>query len=468
MPVAFQGRDLAVTSWESDIPAPAHHYFMFYDTTPTPGTQPVPCEGSTPVVQASSAGLNLFSMGALLLVSGTGHQSFVGEAGYGMVLQANGSFVTNHHVINAGATPVTVHASFKLTVQDAVDVPHPTRALSCQTTDISLPPGGKTDVTATCLAPYDLDVVTMSSHAHQDLMTFEQRFFDGTQTQPAVLYTSSVWDTPLVQQMTTPLHLKAGQGITFTCHYMNQTGAQIGFGLTADSEMCAAMDDYAYPADKTHEVPPMLGTDNLLERDAVHGEQHRQRVHSPLLKRRSPCFSRLAAMKMQADIVDHGATFSECRRYRYLLWRGWSTGRPAVAFVGLNPSTADGEEDDPTIRKCVTFARAWGFGRVFVLNVFAWRATESLRLLGVEDPVGRENDATIAATVRAAACVVMAWGRFPRLRSILGDRVVVVRRLLREHARDAGHLGLNGDGSPRHPLYLKGTTALTRSRVEAA
>jgi hypothetical protein len=260
MPAAFQGRDLAVTSWESDIPAPAHHYFMFYDTTPTPGTQPVPCEGSTPVVQASSAGLNLFSMGALLLVSGTGHQSFAGEPGYGMVLQANGSFVTNHHVINAGATPVTVHASFKLMVQNAVDVPHPTRALSCQTTDISLPPGGKTDVTATCLAPYDLDVVTMSSHAHQDLMTFEQRFFDGTQTQPAVLYTSSVWDTPLVQQLTTPLHLKAGQGITFTCHYMNQTGAQIGFGLTADSEMCAAMNDYAYPADMTHQVPPMLGT----------------------------------------------------------------------------------------------------------------------------------------------------------------------------------------------------------------
>lgn len=170
-------------------------------------------------------------------------------------------------------------------------------------------------------------------------------------------------------------------------------------------------------------------------------------------------------MKMHADVIDHGATFSECLRYRYLLWRGWDTGLPAVAFVGLNPSTAGGDADDPTIRKCVTLARAWGYGRVFVVNVFAWRATESLRLLAVEDPVGHENDATLVATVRASACVVMAWGRFPRLRSILDDRVVVVRHLLREHASVIGHLGLNGDGSPRHPLYLKGTTRLTRSRV---
>jgi hypothetical protein len=259
MPAAFKGRDLAVSNWESDIPAPAHHYFMFYDTTPTSGTEPVPCEGDSPIVQASGAGLNLFSMGALLLVAGTGHDTFAGNPDYGMVLQANGTFVTNHHVINAGAAPVTVSAHFKLSVRNATEVAHPTRALSCQTTDISLPPDGTTDVTATCLAPFDLDVVTMSSHAHQDLMTFEQRFFDGTTTQPAVLYTSSVWDTPRVQQLDTPLHLKAGQGITFTCHYRNQTSASIGFGLTADSEMCAAMNDYAYPVDRMHEVPPMLG-----------------------------------------------------------------------------------------------------------------------------------------------------------------------------------------------------------------
>jgi hypothetical protein len=260
MPASFQGRDLAMTSWESDVSVPAHHYFMFYDPSPTSGTQPVPCEGTNPLVQASTAGLNLFSMGALLFVAGTGHDAYAADPGYGTVLTKNGSFVTNHHVINAGAEPVTVSAHFKLMVKNATAVMHPVQALSCQTIDISLPAETTTDVTATCLAPYDLDLVTMSSHAHQDLMTFEQRFYDGQQTQPAVLYSSAQWDSPLVQHLSTPLHLKAGQGVTFTCHFDNKTGSEIGFGLTATTEMCAAMNEYAYPADHAYQVPPMLGT----------------------------------------------------------------------------------------------------------------------------------------------------------------------------------------------------------------
>src|SRR6185312_16720819 len=61
MPAAFQGRDLALTGWDSDVTAPMHHYFMFYDTKSTPGTTPVPCKGDNPQIQASSAGLDLFS-----------------------------------------------------------------------------------------------------------------------------------------------------------------------------------------------------------------------------------------------------------------------------------------------------------------------------------------------------------------------------------------------------------------------
>jgi hypothetical protein len=260
VPAGFQGRDLALTSWTSDVSALTHHYFMFYDTTPTTGTAPVPCEGTSPLVPASMAGLNLFSMGQLLFVAGVGQGSFAGNPDYGTVLQSNGSFVTNHHVINATSQDVTITAHFKLIVKNAADVLYPTRALSCQTTDISLPANEATDVTATCIAPFDLDIVTMSSHAHQDLTSFEQRLYDGTTTQPGVLYTSTVWDSPVVSQLTTPLSLKAGQGITFTCHYMNATGATIGFGLTATTEMCAAMNQYAYPAGMTHQVPPMLGT----------------------------------------------------------------------------------------------------------------------------------------------------------------------------------------------------------------
>ena len=259
MPAAFKGRDLALVGWDSTITAPMHHYFMFYDSTATSGTTPVPCEASGAQVPAASAGLNLFSMGRLLFVAGTGQDSYRNQAGYGAVLTSSGTFVTNHHVINASASPITVGGKFTLKVAGAKDIPHPTQALSCQTIDINLPAMTTTDVTATCLAPFDLDVVTLSSHAHQDLTSFETRMYDGTQTQPTVLYTSTQWESPAVVQLDTPLHLKAGQGLTFTCHFDNATASAIGFGLTATSEMCAAMASYAYPVTQTGKVPPMMG-----------------------------------------------------------------------------------------------------------------------------------------------------------------------------------------------------------------
>jgi hypothetical protein len=262
MPAAFQGRDLALVGWDADVTAPMHHYFMFYDTNPTSGSEPVPCQGTDGRVPASSAGLNLFSTGTLIFVAGTGTSSHTESAGYGAVLAKNGTFVTNHHVFNTGSQPITVGARFTLKVAGAADVPHPTRALSCQTLDINLPPG-PSDVTATCLAPFDLDVVSLSSHAHQDLVKFETRMYDGTTTQPDVLYTSTDWTSPTVTALATPLHLAKGQGLTFTCHFDNQTGSTIGYGLTATTEMCAAMTAYAYPAAQQHEVPPMLGASVL-------------------------------------------------------------------------------------------------------------------------------------------------------------------------------------------------------------
>jgi hypothetical protein len=262
MPADFQGRDLALVGWDSDVTAPMHHYFMFYDTNSTPGTAPVPCKGTDGSIPASSAGPDQFSTGTLIFVAGKGTTSHTENEGYGAVLARNGTFVTNHHVINSGSQPITVGAKFTLKVAGAADVAHPTRALSCETVDINLPPGAS-DVTATCLAPFDLDVVSFSSHAHQDLVKFETRMYDGTTTQPDVLYTSTDWESPTVTDLTTPFHLAKGQGLTFTCHYDNNTGANIGFGLTATTEMCASMNTYAYPVDQTHQVPPMLGATTL-------------------------------------------------------------------------------------------------------------------------------------------------------------------------------------------------------------
>lgn len=140
-----------------------------------------------------------------------------------------------------------------------------------------------------------------------------------------------------------------------------------------------------------------------------------------------------------------GAVFSADGRYRYRLWRRWDRAKPVVAFVMLNPSTASARRDDPTIRRCIAFARAWGFGGLEVVNVFAYRATDPRRLREVADPVGPWNARYLRTVVGRAALVVLAWGA----------RASEDEMLAFPGARC---LGLTRSGQPRHPLYLRRDT----------
>ena len=124
--------------------------------------------------------------------------------------------------------------------------------------------------------------------------------------------------------------------------------------------------------------------------------------------------------------ADSGAKFSPCRTWRYLLWRTWGDPDRRAMFVGLNPSTADETQDDPTVRRCLGFARAWGFGGLMMTNLFGLRSTDPRGLLAVDDPVGPGNDAAILAQARRCPLVVLAWGNHGRL----DDRDQVLRRKL--------------------------------------
>jgi hypothetical protein len=148
------------------------------------------------------------------------------------------------------------------------------------------------------------------------------------------------------------------------------------------------------------------------------------------------------------------AVFSFCRRYRYLLVRRVGFGDRVVAFLMLNPSTADEANNDPTIRRCIDFATRDGFGVLRILNLFAWRSTDPRGLLEVADPVGADNDATILATAADAEIVICAWGVHGRLHG----RANAVLAILRPHADKLRCLGLTKSGAPRHPLYLPGRT----------
>jgi hypothetical protein len=157
---------------------------------------------------------------------------------------------------------------------------------------------------------------------------------------------------------------------------------------------------------------------------------------------------RLAATLFPDAVVHRDAYVSLCGQYRYWLTREWGDG-PRLTWVMLNPSTADADTDDATIRKCVGFARRWGYGGFAVVNLFAWRATNPREVPEPSRAIGSENDATILR-MSEGRDVVCAWGLVPR--AVHRARVAEVLGMLRN--RRVTCLGTTEDGQPRHPLML--------------
>lgn len=150
-----------------------------------------------------------------------------------------------------------------------------------------------------------------------------------------------------------------------------------------------------------------------------------------------------------------GAAFSGDRMYRYALYRHWGGmfARGFVNFIGLNPSTADEAEDDPTIRRCMAYAKKWGFAGLSMTNLFAFRETEPALMKAFHgDPIGPENDFLLLEHARKADLVVGAWGTDGEFM----DRGHRVTRMLYEAGIQLCALRTTKDGHPGHPLYLPG------------
>ena len=139
-----------------------------------------------------------------------------------------------------------------------------------------------------------------------------------------------------------------------------------------------------------------------------------------------------------------GATFSDCRKFRYSLWRLWDRRKNYVNFVCLNPSTADETHDDPTIRRCINFAQSWGYGGMYMTNIYAYRTTYPKELLSHSEVVGPENNKYLELVSLGAALTIAAWGNHGAVR---GDNVLKI--LSRPH-----YLSMTKLGEPSHPLYL--------------
>ena len=150
------------------------------------------------------------------------------------------------------------------------------------------------------------------------------------------------------------------------------------------------------------------------------------------------------------------ATYDRTEQYRFRLSRVWDASGRRCVFLMLNPSTATAEVLDPTVTRCVGFAKAWGFGALEVVNVFALRSTDPKRLYDHDDPVGPGNDDALVAAAQAAALTVAAWG----VHAALHGREAQVRALFSDVDVPLKCLRTTKDGHPGHPLYVPANTRL--------
>ncbi|UTA47198.1 DUF1643 domain-containing protein [Simiduia sp. 21SJ11W-1] len=141
------------------------------------------------------------------------------------------------------------------------------------------------------------------------------------------------------------------------------------------------------------------------------------------------------------------AHLSPCRQYRYALWRTWDTRLARVMFIGLNPSTADETQDDPTLRRCMNFARQWGYGGLVMANLFAFRATAPDAMKQAADPIGPQNNRWLKKLANESDLVIAAWGNHG---DFMGRATAVRKRFSVLHC-----LKINSTGTPGHPLYQR-------------
>lgn len=174
--------------------------------------------------------------------------------------------------------------------------------------------------------------------------------------------------------------------------------------------------------------------------------------------------------KSSSQGEQRGALLSPCGLYRYVLTRGWNLALPPLAIVGLNPSTADARQDDPTIRRCRNFAQRDGFGALIMLNVAAYRTSypEELNdpVRGPADPFGRDNPRYLRERLAYVAAhggrVVVAWGT--GIERLPEDAAAPVLAAIARAGLTPECFGVTRAGHPKHPLYLSRQTPLVPYR----
>jgi hypothetical protein len=160
-------------------------------------------------------------------------------------------------------------------------------------------------------------------------------------------------------------------------------------------------------------------------------------------------------IRVTSDITDSRCVWDGTKNeYRYTLLRVWDPTKPRIAFIGLNPSVADEQQDDNTVRKCINIARRDGYGQIVMLNAYAYRSTDPKALLTEPNVVGRYNDRYIAEECKSADKIVVAWGNHAT-----DDRHTTLLKVL--EGQQLYCFAKNNNGKPKHPLYVSLKAPLT-------
>lgn len=144
--------------------------------------------------------------------------------------------------------------------------------------------------------------------------------------------------------------------------------------------------------------------------------------------------------------MEKKANISKDKIYRYTLSRTWDSTKPTVLFIGLNPSIADENVDDPTVTRCINFAKDWGYGTLLMANLFAYRTTYPKEIYLIDDPIGKDNDYYLLECVKQSDLIIACWGN----NGTYMDREKIIKELV----PNLYCLQKNKNGTPHHPLRL--------------
>jgi len=267
MPVPVEQLDSFMTGLDADVSLGTHHLIVTFSDGDMQSEAPLCKDTGSGQVTSGNASFQDFASDPNPLSGvetvkrigfggGGGNARVRFPAGYGKAMP-RGFFESSHHLLNTGTEPIEIHGRFDVYTAEAHEIAFPLGVLFANQFTIAVAPQSEGSVEGTMTTAAPIDVVAFMSHAHNYLRRFEMFMYRNGAPEAEPAYVSEDWETPRVQVEDPPLHLEAGEGITFRCTYQNDMTTELGWGVTG-GEMCMPLAMYAYPPDTPRAIPPTM------------------------------------------------------------------------------------------------------------------------------------------------------------------------------------------------------------------